>query len=345
MLTLRKAGYSTLAEVLASDPRWMMFRGFRPLQVRLILEKQDELRLLETELREMEEEDRAKYKLDEKRPRRLCTRQRADEEEEKARKELFEKIEKVFHEYGELRWGTENSMSRADFRAADLMIKVRQLTAFEAPEQYEYKAVRQYVVDTKPLVIRELDWIKVDNDIVSLRGPKEHGQLGAALEKGLNWLIQSKSIQVSATFISGLRSCVDLPKKMWSALRPWHSRDIPTQQKGKPIEPESEEQGLEQGEKMKSEKTNGFDGPIQAWLAQNMQVEEATSRIICSLLLLLVPVMFVVPIYALHQMGEQTGDHVRESIGVLIAFAVAFAFVLVIGTPAKPHEVLGVSAA
>lgn len=82
-------------------------------------------------------------------------------------------------------------------------------------------------------------------------------------------------------------------------------------------------------------------GGMQAWLDANAETEKLADMSISGFMLLLVPILFVIPIYLLSEIGQD----VAKSIGVLIAFALAFTSVLAAGTPAKPHEILSCSAA
>ncbi|KAF7188176.1 hypothetical protein HII31_10461 [Pseudocercospora fuligena] len=82
-------------------------------------------------------------------------------------------------------------------------------------------------------------------------------------------------------------------------------------------------------------------GNMRDWIERNSQAGKLASQVGMGILILLVPIMFVVPVYILSLYGENTG----KSIGILIAFALAFAGLLAGGTPAKPHEVLNGSAA
>ncbi|SMR57459.1 unnamed protein product [Zymoseptoria tritici ST99CH_3D1] len=77
------------------------------------------------------------------------------------------------------------------------------------------------------------------------------------------------------------------------------------------------------------------------WIKENARSAQLASWFVAAVLLLCVPVFFVVPILALSKIGGNLG----QSIGVLIAFALAFTLLLDLGTPAKPHEVLSCSAA
>lgn len=77
----------------------MIFRRFSHLQARLILQKQDEIRELEDELRESDLDDLAKMPPGQP-SRRLTTRHRTDKTEADARKKLFDRLEQKFLQYG-----------------------------------------------------------------------------------------------------------------------------------------------------------------------------------------------------------------------------------------------------
>ena len=88
-------GYPNVGAFLDSDESYTIYRQFGYLQSRLLLEKQDELRLLEEKLDEMDKED----DLDDESRRRLKTRD-LQPEYAAERKEIFGAIEKKFLEYG-----------------------------------------------------------------------------------------------------------------------------------------------------------------------------------------------------------------------------------------------------
>jgi hypothetical protein len=89
-------GYPRLATFLDSDDNFMIYRRFGFLQSRLLLEKQDSLRLLEQELDFLDIEetqgDGNEYN--------LCSRDPDDEDLAFRRKELMKKIDETFRDYG-----------------------------------------------------------------------------------------------------------------------------------------------------------------------------------------------------------------------------------------------------
>jgi sulfite exporter TauE/SafE len=79
---------------------------------------------------------------------------------------------------------------------------------------------------------------------------------------------------------------------------------------------------------------------VRSWLHENSETEYIAKQIIRGFLFITIPPMFVIPIYALHMVSSSIG----KSIAVLVAFTLAFTILVLLATPAKPHEVLSVSA-
>jgi hypothetical protein len=86
-------GYPSLATFLDSDENFMLYRRFGYLQSRLLLDKQADLRELEEQLDNFDEE------VAQSRPGDLTTRDLRPEDISK-RKELMDEIEARFCEYG-----------------------------------------------------------------------------------------------------------------------------------------------------------------------------------------------------------------------------------------------------
>lgn len=258
-----------------------MCRRFRQLQARLVLEKQDQLREIEEEIRDLDRSDFLEVDSDEDEeagrlsengenveilwtPYRLTTRRRRNEKEQQQRDSLMARAEEKFKEY------------------AELLSAAQRLACFEKPRKGEYKSLYDFIFGTAPVRPSEFEWIGEDykRDLVSLRGARMYARVGALVETIINRLRASELF------------------KVW---RPTMSQ----------------------------------------WLAENKVSERAGEYVVNVILVLLVPVMFVIPIYALSKIGNSIG----KSIGVLLSFALIFTFFLAMGTPAKSHEILSVSAA
>lgn len=86
-------GYPNLAAFQDSDESFMIYRRFGYLQSRVLLAKQDEMRVLEEELDAIDAEDM--YENPDSLTQRLSDEGRADE-----RRQLLSKIESKYLEYG-----------------------------------------------------------------------------------------------------------------------------------------------------------------------------------------------------------------------------------------------------
>jgi hypothetical protein len=87
-------GYPSLATFLDSDENFMVYRRFGYIQSRLLLEKQDDLQKLENKL------DKYDNQVQRTKPVNLITRD-LTEEDAGPRRQLMEKIEQKFCEYGQ----------------------------------------------------------------------------------------------------------------------------------------------------------------------------------------------------------------------------------------------------
>lgn len=86
-------GYPRLAAFLDSDENFMLYRRFGFLQARLLLHKQDELRLLEQSLDGIDKYDASHQPM-------ILKEREKDDKRIGHRKKLLEEIEQKFGEYG-----------------------------------------------------------------------------------------------------------------------------------------------------------------------------------------------------------------------------------------------------
>lgn len=95
-----KEGYPNLATFKSSDEVFALYRRFGYLQSRLLLEKQDVLRVLEKRLNEYDDDDRAK-----------STRRTLKPHQIKPREELLGEIETAFNSYG--KWNSSSGSRKS----------------------------------------------------------------------------------------------------------------------------------------------------------------------------------------------------------------------------------------
>ena len=184
-------GYPNLATFQSSDEVFALYRRFGYLQSRLLLEKQDVLRVLEDRLNKYDEEDRAESN----------TRELGLEPgEPNLREALLAEIETAFNAYGKDNSSTEALTEFADTggRSATILTSSQQLMAANRPSASEYRSVCRYIEQNKPLVPRELEYIKHKDDLVTLRPGRDHAWLDRIIERALH-VLPFRFVNVSRT--------------------------------------------------------------------------------------------------------------------------------------------------
>ena len=169
----------------------MIYRRFGYLQSRLLLEKQNSLRILEEEL------DRLDMRMAKENPRWLRDLHCIPSDTAQSREDLLERIEKEFCGYGKQSKTLSNSVG-SHMHAADVMAAAQQLVALNRPSNAEYSTLRRYICTKKPLVPREASWFRHKLDLITLRPGRERAWLDATIEKVLR-MLHCRLIEVSIT--------------------------------------------------------------------------------------------------------------------------------------------------
>ncbi|KAL9119124.1 MAG: hypothetical protein Q9187_004320 [Circinaria calcarea] len=173
-------GYPRVAAFLDSDASFTIYRRFGFLHARLLLYKQDELRELEDELREMDKRD---WKDD---SFQNCLRSRGKDDAPKnqhgrsSRKELLQRIEKKTLEYGEL------------------LRQSKELVSWNTPSTRDYTSVVNWLNTEAPLSEADCGFIKEKQDLITLRPGREHAWLDAFVERILK-AFHCRLIQVGSS--------------------------------------------------------------------------------------------------------------------------------------------------
>jgi hypothetical protein len=155
-------GYPYLAAFLDSDENFMIYRRFGFLHARLLLQKQDELRIMEAELDRMDNRDKLnninalKCRIDDIK--------RQDQVEE-TRQSLLSRV--------------ENTILRYD----QLLLNAQQLAAANRPPERDYNSVANFVDHKKPLCRGDDDFIYNKEDLITLRPGRESAWLDATVER------------------------------------------------------------------------------------------------------------------------------------------------------------------
>lgn len=176
-------GYPLQAAFQASESSWSIYRGFNYLHARVILDLQDEIRCLEEDLEEFDLESQGTS--------RLTSRKDDLEyassigEEPSAREQLIEKIRQKLVNYGQFHISRQvfSLWSLTLFAIDELLIKARELNAFQRPSNRDYRSFRTWFWNIKPLSYeREEQFIKRREDLISLRHGREWSGFDGLIE-------------------------------------------------------------------------------------------------------------------------------------------------------------------
>ncbi|KAH7064033.1 hypothetical protein BKA63DRAFT_177464 [Paraphoma chrysanthemicola] len=149
-------GVPLQAAFQSSESSWSIYRGFSYLHSRVIIELQDELRCLEKKLTDADEMDleNGDGKRIRSRESDLAYAQR--EKTESMRAQLISTIRDKLINYDEL------------------LVKARELNAFQRPSKRDYRSFRTWFWNVKPLNYEpEEEFIKRKEDLISLRHGRE----------------------------------------------------------------------------------------------------------------------------------------------------------------------------
>lgn len=165
-------GYPKLAAFIDSDDNFMIFRRFGFLYSRVLLNKQDEIRELESRLDEMDKKD---Y---EDKSTRRCLKSRSRDEKRtdntgQTRKELLRTSEQKLLEYG------------------NIILQAQQLVSMNRPAARDLKSVQNFMANgseedgclVRPLLQADASFIYRNEDLVTLRAGRESPWLDAFVER------------------------------------------------------------------------------------------------------------------------------------------------------------------
>jgi hypothetical protein len=157
-------GFPRLAAFQSSEANFSLYRSFSYLHSRLLLDLQDEITALEKELDEVDWDD-----FDDA-PDRLRSRDAdvaaaaREGSDVRNRRVILREIREKLMEYDEV------------------LIKARTLESFQKPSDRNYRSVRRYHHNTKPLMDAEMDSIRSKEDTISLRSGREWATFDGGVE-------------------------------------------------------------------------------------------------------------------------------------------------------------------
>jgi len=152
-------GYPLMARYLDSDDNYMAYRRFGHVQSRLLLEAQDDLRRLESELDDLDVDETADNK------QALCSRELHNASWSPQRQSLMKDLKVAYNEY------------------ATLMGSAQTLLSLNRPTKGEWTSVENFINNQKPVRGEEYSFIYCKEDLVTLHPGREHAWLDTQVEK------------------------------------------------------------------------------------------------------------------------------------------------------------------
>lgn len=168
-------GFPRLAAFQSSESNFSLYRSFTYLHSRVLLDLQDEITTLEKELDEIDWDD-FDDDPDRLRSREIDVAKASDEGDARNRRVILREIKARLMEYDEV------------------LIKARTLDSFQKPSDRNYRSVRRFHHNHKPLMDAETESIRSKEDTVSLRNSgREGGSFDGGLEKTIfkidEWIV------------------------------------------------------------------------------------------------------------------------------------------------------------
>lgn len=153
-------GFPRLAAFQSSEANFSLYRSFGYLHSRVLLDLQDEITALEAELDDIDWND---YGEDE---HRLKSRDYdvSSPDDTRNRRVVLREIKARLMEYDEV------------------LIKTRTLESFQKPSDRNYRSVRRYCHNVKPLMDAEMESIRCKEDVVSLHNGREWASFDGGVE-------------------------------------------------------------------------------------------------------------------------------------------------------------------
>ncbi|MCJ1475224.1 hypothetical protein MMC13_003885 [Lambiella insularis] len=171
-------GFPYVASYLDSEDTFAVFRRFGWVHTRLLLNKQDELRVLESDLRAMDKLDG-----DNASSRKYLQSRTKDNARQLppgriSRQQLLDTLEKKTLEYGQL------------------LLQAQQLLSLNRPADRDHQSVINFLENDFPLFEKETSFVYEKEDLVTLRPGRETAFLDAFVERMLK-VCHCRPIQVS----------------------------------------------------------------------------------------------------------------------------------------------------
>ena len=102
---------------------------------------------------------------------------------DETRPQVLAEIKQKLMEHGIARSSFGNSV--ADKSPDEVLIKTREIVSMQRPSRKDYESVRDWLIDTTPLVLQEQEFIQRKEDIITLRTGRESAGFESFVELAL----------------------------------------------------------------------------------------------------------------------------------------------------------------
>jgi hypothetical protein len=160
-------GYSRTAAFLSSESNFSLYRGFSCLYSRVLLDLQDEIVVLERELRALDDMQHSNGEQSRLNSRSRDIRMSRKDAGTRNRQTILSEIQ-----------------SKLGIYSATLQ-QARDLSSFQKPSDRDYRSVRTWFWNNTPFVEKEMEFIQRREDIISLYNGREWSTFDAIIEKFL----------------------------------------------------------------------------------------------------------------------------------------------------------------
>ncbi|OCK80680.1 hypothetical protein K432DRAFT_38196 [Lepidopterella palustris CBS 459.81] len=297
-------GFPRLAAFQSSEANFALYRSFSYLHSRVLLDLQDEITTLEKELDEIDWDD-FDDDPDRLRSREIDVQKAEGAGSERTRRQVLADIRTKLVDYDEL------------------LIKAREIESFQRPSDRNYRSVRRYHHNTKPLMDAEMDSIRSKEDIVSLRNGREWASFDGSVEsmlqacdKGLKWIFRTKEppLQVSNNQNRGA---------IYVSRAPPPNSNSPQKYFRTP--------------ELRKKTTNKYI---------NFYSSSRIDKLVGILITVIIFTLLILPVIAMYRLSSfNTQKTTFDAVGVLIVFTLLFSAAMSLLTKAARHELFAASAA
>lgn len=192
-------------------------------------------------------------------------------------------------------------------RYDEIMVKAREMNAFQRPSDRDYRSLRQWYYRRSPLVDRESKWIKLREDLVTLRQGREWAGFDGWIESWIKHLPFGLEVSMTTESLARTRALLIFAQRYFTT---------------------------EALTKKPDDDLMRYYDPARV---------EKLVGVFITLIIFILLIMPVVAMYKLTSIGNR--DSTIDAVGLLVVFTLLFSAAMSLLTKAKRHELFAASAA